>query len=297
METKKNTTRMYPELDLEELYHGGHFEKVVEVATQNIDLVMSHYRNANYEVLEKSIRVASVMASYLERSVQAVSDQALIAAGKLMGCIETLEKIQYENEQNRAAFAQTRLLGTKHLDRIVQILEEYGSLSQTQMCEMLELQASTLSEILKKVRLTNLIQSSPYGKYKLYSLTEEGVRYSEALRRKTLYTPSNKPSTLNVETAIKTLQLYLEDEQTRDLCLGRMQETLGVVVGPGAQLALYDPTKPHITKFAVEEIASEGNAAEISIQGKETEFIDYSLVFACMDMMDRNAANVVKNGG
>ena len=293
METKKNTTWMYPELDLEELYHGGHFDEVVRVATENIGLVMSHYRNANYEVLEKSIRTANVMASYLERSIQAVSDQALLAAGKLMGCIETLEKIQYENEQNRAAFAQTRLLGTKHLDRIVQILEEHGPLSQTQMCDMLNLQASTMSEALKKVRMTNLVQSSPYGKYKLYSLTEEGVRYSEALRRKTLYAPSNKPSTLNVEAAIKTLQLYLEDDKTRDLCLGRMQETLGVVVGPGAQLALRDVTKHYIAKFAVEEIASEGNAAEISIQGEAIDNFTYEIVFPCLNTMERSKVNLV----
>ena len=293
METKKNTAWMYPELDLEELYHDGHFEKVVQVATENIDLVMSHYRNANYEVLERSIRTANVMASYLERSVQAVSDQALIAAGKLMGCIETLEKIQYENERNRAVFAQSRLLGTKHLDRIVQILEDYGPLSQTQMGEILELQASTLSEVLKKVRMTNLIQSSPYGKYKMYSLTEEGVRYSKSIRSKKLYIPNNKPSDLNVEAAIKTLQLYLEDEQTRDLCLGRMQETLGVVVGPGSQLSLHDPDRHHVTKFAVEEIASEGNAAEISIQGETIDNFTYEIVFPCLNTMERSKANLV----
>ena len=275
MERKKNTTWMYPELDLEELYHDGHFEKVVQVAAENMDLVMSHHRNANYEVLEKSIRMANVMASYLERSIQDLSDQALIAVGKLMGCIETLEKIQYENEQNRAAFEQTRLLGTKHLDRIVQALENYGSLSQSQMCEILDLQASTLSEALKKVRMTNLIQSSPYGKYKMYSLTEEGIRYGKTLRRKNLYASSNKPSAMNIEAAIKTLQLYLEEDETHDLCRDRIQESFGVVVGPGSRLSLHDSVRHHITKFSVEEIASEGNAAEIAIQGEEIEFIDY----------------------
>jgi DNA-binding transcriptional ArsR family regulator len=275
MERKKNTTWMYPELDLEELYYDGHFEKVVQVAAENMDLVMSHHRNANYEVLEKSIRMANVMASYLERSIQDLSDQALIAVGKLMGCIETLEKIQYENEQNRAAFEQTRLLGTKHLDRIVQALENYGSLSQSQMCEILDLQASTLSEALKKVRMTNLIQSSPYGKYKMYSLTEEGIRYGKTLRRKNLYASSNKPSAMNIEAAIKTLQLYLEEDETHDLCRDRIQESFGVVVGPGSRLSLHDSVRHHITKFSVEEIASEGNAAEIVIQGEEIEFIDY----------------------
>lgn len=275
METKKNTIWMYPELDLEELYSKGQFETLIRVASENIDLAMSHFRQSNFEVLEKSIRVGNILASNLERSIQTASDQALIAAGKLMGSIETFEKIQYENEQNRAAFVQTKLLGTKHLDRVIQALSTHGSLSQTQMCEMLALQASTMSEVLKKVRMTNLVQASPYGKYKMYSLTEEGLRYSEALRRKRMYTSGNKPSQLDIDAAIKTLQLYLEDDETQGLCRNRMQEELGVVVGPGTKLALHDLEKHQITKFEVEEIVSKGNNSEVSIQGEEKDHFGY----------------------
>lgn len=285
METKKDTIWMYPELDLEELYRDGQFEKLIRVAVANVDLIMSHFRHSNYEVLEKSIRMGNLLAAGLEGSIQAVNDQALIAAGKLAGSIEILEKIQYENEQNRAAFEQTKLLGTKHLDRVIQALETYGSLSQTQMCEILSLQASTLSEVLKKVRMTNLIQASPYGKYKMYSLTEEGMRYSENLRRKRIYTPSNKPSKLDVDAAIKTLQLYLEDEETRDLCRQRMQEELGVVVGPGTKLSLHDLEKHQITKFEVEEVVSEGSNSEVSVNGEETERLKYELDYGLVSKM------------
>lgn len=277
METKKNTIWMYPELDLEELYHDGQFETLIRVAAENVDLAMSHFRQANYEVLEKSIRMGNILASNLESSIQAANDLALIAAGKLIGSIETLEKIQYENEQNRAAFEQSKLLGTKHLDRIVQALATYGSLSQTQMCEILSLQASTLSEALKKVRITNLIHASPYGKYKMYSLTEDGQRYSETLRRKRTYTPSGKPSQLDIDAAIKILQLYLEDTETQDLCKERMQEELGVVVTPGAKLSLHDSEKHQITKFDVKEIVSDGNNSEVSIHGEETQRLKYEL--------------------
>lgn len=277
METKKNTIWMYPELDLEELYRNDQFETLIRVAAENTDLAMSHFRQANYEVLEKSIRLCSILASSLEGSIQAVSEHALIAVGKLIGSIETLEKIQYENEQNRAVFEQSKLLGTRHLDRVVQLLATYGSLSQTQMCEMLSLQASTLSEVLKKVRMTNLIQSSPYGKYKLYSLTEDGQRYSETLRRKKIYTPGSKPSKLDVDAAIKTLQLYLEDDETRDLCKERMQEELGVVVTPGTKLSLHDSVKHQITKFDVKEIVSDSNNAEVSIDGEETQQLKYEV--------------------
>lgn len=277
METKKNTIWMYPELDLEELYRNDQFETLIRVAAENTDLAMSHFRQANYEVLEKSVRLCSILASSLEGSIQAVSEHALIAVGKLIGSIETLEKIQYENEQNRAVFKQSKLLGTKHLYRIVQLLATYGSLSQTQMCEMLSLQASTLSEILKKVRMTNLIQASPYGKYKLYSLTEDGQRYSETLRRKRIYTPGSKPSKLDIDAAIKTLQLYLEDDETQDLCKERIQEELGVVVAPGTKLSLHDSVKHQITKFDVKEIVNDGNNTEVSISGEETQRLKYEV--------------------
>ena len=159
----------------------------------------------------------------------------------------------------------------------MQALAIYGSLSQTQMCEMLSLQASTLSEALKKVRMTNLIQASPYGKYKLYSLTEDGQRYSQTLRRKRIYTPGSKPSKLDVDAAIKTLQLYLEDDETRDLCKERIQEELGVVVTPGTKLSLHDSEKHQITKFDVKEIVSDGNTTEVSISGEETQRLKYKL--------------------
>ncbi len=283
MKTKKNTIWMYPEEDLEELYRDGQFETLMRVTTANIDLVMSHFRQANYEVLEKSIRAGSILASSLESSIHSASDLALIAAGKLIGSIEALAKIQYENEQNRATFAQSKLLGTKHLDRIVKVLATYGSLSQTQMCEMLSLQASTLSEVLKKIRMTNLIQASPYGKYKLYSLTEDGQRYSAMLRRKRIYAPGSKPAQLDIDAAIKTLQLYLEDDETRNLCKERMQESLGAVVAPGTKLSLHDSEKHQITKVDVNEIVNNGNNTdEVSILGEETQQLKYEIDFDIM---------------
>lgn len=285
METNKNTVWMYPELDLEELFHNGHFESLIRVATANIELVMSHFRNTNYAVLEKSIRMANILASSLEGSIQTASEQALIATGKLIGSIETLEKIQYHNEQNRAAFEQSKLLGTKHLDKVVQALAYHGTLSQTELCEILELQASTMSEVLKKVRMTNLIQSSPYGKYKLYSLTEEGQRYSENLQRKRLYIPSGKPSQLDIEAAIKTLQLFLADNETQDLCKKRMQDELGVVVSSGTRLSLHDSEKHYITKFEVKEIVHDGNNTDLTFYGEETQRLEYELDFELMDKM------------
>jgi DNA-binding transcriptional regulator LsrR (DeoR family) len=184
METKKGVVWMYPELDIEELYLNGQFELLVQVANENIDLLVSHYRNANDEALEKSVRIGNVMASYFERGVQDDKTKALIALGKLIGCIETLEKIQYEKEQNRAVLERAKSAETENLDQVLAALFVRGYLSQDQMCEMLNLKEPAVDEVLEKALATNLIRTNPRGENQVYFLTEEGYRYIEMMRRK-----------------------------------------------------------------------------------------------------------------
>ena len=235
METRNNALWAHPELDFEELYREERFEDLIQTTVENVDLVMSHFRHANYAMLEKSIRMGNLQAAALT---------------------DVLQRIQYENEQNRAAFARSKLLGTKHLDEVVRALSAHCSLSQTQLGELLDLQASTLSETLKKVRKTGLVQASPYGKYKMYSLTEEGQRYSEGLQRKSLYTPGAQPSQLDMDVAIKTLRLYLEDEETRGLCQKKLSDELDcAVVARGSCVSLH---------------------SEVALHGTETQKIEYS---------------------
>ncbi len=277
METRNNALWAHPELDFEELYREERFEDLIQTTVENVDLVMSHFRHANYAMLEKSIRMGNLQAAALTDVLHTAKERALIAVGKLIGSMEALERIQYENEQNRAAFARSKLLGTKHLDEVVRALSAHCSLSQTQLGELLDLQASTLSETLKKVRKTGLVQASPYGKYKMYSLTEEGQRYSEGLQRKSLYTPGAQPSQLDMDVAIKTLRLYLEDEETRGLCQKKLSDELDcAVVARGSCVSLHDLAKQQITKFEVEEIVNEGNDSEVSLHGTETQKIEYS---------------------
>lgn len=59
-------------------------------------------------------------------------------------------------------------------------------MSQTALRKSLNLQPSTLSEVLKKVRKTQLVQVIPYGKSKLYSLSDTGIQYGRILSRESL---------------------------------------------------------------------------------------------------------------
>jgi hypothetical protein len=184
METKKGVVWMYPELDIEELYRTGEFEKLIQVANDNVYLAMSHYRCKDDETLEKTIRTGNVMASYFEKGIQDDKTKALITLGKLIGCIETLEKIQYEKEQNRAVLERAKSAETENLDQVLAALFVRGYLSQDQMCEVLNLKESVVSEVLEKALVTNLIRTNPHGENKVYFLTEDGYRYIAMMRRK-----------------------------------------------------------------------------------------------------------------
>ena len=109
---------------------------------------------------------------------------ALFNVGKLMGCIEALDGLQFAGDQNQMAVERAKLFGTKHLNEIILCLWANGSMSQTELRKSLRLRPSTLSEVLKKVRKTQLVQVIPYGKSKLYSLSDTGIQYGRMLLSK-----------------------------------------------------------------------------------------------------------------
>ena len=69
-------------------------------------------------------------------------------------------------------------------DEVILSLWTHGSMSQTALRKSLNLRPSTLSEVLKKVRKTQLVQVVPYGKSKLYSLSDTGIQYGRMLLSK-----------------------------------------------------------------------------------------------------------------
>ena len=101
-----------------------------------------------------------------------------------MGCIEALDGLQFAGDQNQMVVERAKLFGTKHLNEIILYLWSNGFMSQAELRKSLRLRPSTLSEILKKVRKTQLVQVIPYGKSKLYSLSDTGIQYGRMLLSK-----------------------------------------------------------------------------------------------------------------
>lgn len=244
-----------PELDFEDLYQDGHYADIIRLSNENANLMTSLYRHSETGKLKKSLNFGMVMLSYFERSLQENAEiSSIFWAGKLKGCLETLDKLQFATDQDKLAVERAKLLGTKHLDEIIFALETHGAMSQSELGESLGLQPSTLSEILKKILKTQLINVSPYGKYKIYSLTGEGTRYGALLRKR-----SNRHT--EIETAIGTVQSYLQNPDTRKDCLAmlneRLSETSDTIISIDNQVAFIDYKHKIITKFLVDQILRE----------------------------------------
>ena len=189
-----------PEIDFEELFQEKQYDNLICLAEENINLVRKLSVGSSADDLLRSVNLGISILSYFERSIQQSKDfLSLFLLGKLKGRLETLNEQHYNLQQDSIAEATGRMAYTKYLDQIVSLLEMWGSMTQSELCERLDLQKSTLSEALKKVRETQLVAVHSMGKYKVYSLTDEGIRYG-ALQRK------NKKKSLNVEDTLDALQ-------------------------------------------------------------------------------------------
>lgn len=174
-----------PESDFEELYSKGQYIDMVQLSKDNIDLLTSLCKHHETTKLRKSIYFGMVTLSYFERSLpKDGKDVALFNVGKLMGCIEALDGLQFAGDQNQMVVERAKLFGTKHLNEIILCLWSNGFMSQAELRKSLRLRPSTLSEVLKKVRKTQLVQVIPYGKSKLYSLSDTGIQYGRMLLSK-----------------------------------------------------------------------------------------------------------------
>lgn len=303
----EKTTWVSPELDFEELYRDGRYEDIIQVSEKNTHLLISLCRHSERQALEKSVRFGAVVLSYFARSIQETLEKnALFSAGKLMGHLEALDKLQFASNQDQAAIERAKLFGTKHLNEVILTLETHGTMSQTELSEALKLQASTLSEVLKKIRKTNLVQASPYGKYKVYSLTEEGIHYGAALRKKskqlsglevTLNTlmpylrecadttivehdtalHSKNPQQDGIDETARALRLLLENPATRENIVKKVREELpedlGIIINPGSPIYIYSQEQRTITKFDIKETMKETKNAKASLLGTWSECI------------------------
>ena len=192
--TKKTLNWYLPELDLDKFSSGETLGKTGELVKHLMDyieknkrIIYLEWQGEDYEYLEKTLAYGSMILRHFANSLDDESTQrALFEIGTLKGTVESFENLFYEKtEELRLLEANKKYFSSiKHLKDIIFVLETHGSVTHTELCNYLGMLPSTLSEAMKKVLETNLVLSSSAGKFRMYSLSEAGIKYGRLLRKK-----------------------------------------------------------------------------------------------------------------
>ena len=185
-ETNESTLWNESETDIEQLFLERKYNAISEYAAENTKLLLRKWKNETYEDLEKSVRYGNFIMDYLSAGIKKnTKDRALFDLGGLFRAVKIFASLLYNLGINHRLEErkEKELSGIKHLESIIYALEAHGSMTHTELGEYLGMNPSTLTEAMKKIVETGTIQAISSGKYKLYSLTDNGIILGKQLRR------------------------------------------------------------------------------------------------------------------
>lgn len=168
-----------------EVFKSEDFLKLVEYANENQKQLDNYWLNESVEDIQFYLKYAASKLTYFEKYIEDdPKDFSVFRLGAFLGSIESYGNILYEKKKEQLAVDRVYKEGhtIKYLDDIVRLLENHGGLTHAELCRYLALKTSTLSEAIKKVRETGVINVHSSGKYKIYSLSDVGIRYGKYLR-------------------------------------------------------------------------------------------------------------------
>lgn len=238
----KNGTSSYARPEPRKLFETLQFQEALAYAEEHQQKIFVSWLEADEISFRGTLRYESTLldevSDYLRRDEPSY---AAFRIGSLMGTVESFERIIYE--QGQTQWAQARLqkeaYQVKHLPEIVQALETHGVMTHAELSKCLGIKLSTLSEAMKKVLETGAVQASISGKYKIYTLTDSGLRYGRELRKRKW---GGSPQ----DEAVQTLQDYFKNvndeaelRAVRDRLRSMLAEGPSVEVYPDDTMWLY----------------------------------------------------------
>lgn len=175
-----------PDLELDSFIEKKTNEKEVLYIQENKRRIFLQWNEDEYENLEKNLEYGSLILRFFMDSLKNDDQRALFELGTLKGVVESFEHLLHKKgEELRLQKARyTFFSAVKHLDDVVFALETHGSMTQTELCKyMRNMNASTLSEAMKKILKTGLVMKTALGKYRIYTLSDTGLEYGKLIRR------------------------------------------------------------------------------------------------------------------
>lgn len=172
----------------EELLEKKDWNSIINYVSDNKDLVYDKWLREERNELNNTLNAGSFYLEYITEILKSrIHEHAILELGELLGTINLLKRILYQEEQleDSVNIAKKELSSIKHLDNIILLLESNGTLTHSSLAEKLDhMNASTLTENMKKIISRNLVYAQIYGRFKQYYLTDYGRAYAKLLRQK-----------------------------------------------------------------------------------------------------------------
>lgn len=172
----------------EELLEKKNWNSIINYVSDNKDLVYDKWLREERNELNNTLNAGSFYLEYITEVLKSrIHEHAILELGELLGTINLLKRILYQEEQleDSVNIAKKELSSIKHLDNIILLLESNGTLTHSSLAEKLDhMNASTLTENMKKIISRNLVYAQIYGRFKQYYLTDYGRAYAKLLRQK-----------------------------------------------------------------------------------------------------------------
>lgn len=172
----------------EELLEKKDWNSIINYVSDNKDLVYDKWLREERNELNNTLNAGSFYLEYITEVLKSrIHEHAILELGELLGTINLLKRILYQEEQleDSVNITKKELSSIKHLDNIILLLESNGTLTHSSLAEKLDhMNASTLTENMKKIISRNLVYAQIYGRFKQYYLTDYGRAYAKLLRQK-----------------------------------------------------------------------------------------------------------------
>ena len=201
-------------MDPMELVEEEKWEDLIFYADENMELLVQKFLSGNNDELADSVQAGAICLNVVEVLAKnaGLRDYAFLCIGKLIGGLSVLaRKLSYESQKRESEIiAEKRLSGVRHLDDIILILDQNGTMTHTSLAEQMgNMNPPTLTENMKKIAQYGLVYFKKTGKYKYYYLTDAGLRYAESLKKR-------QSGSENLDFIQRQLQELLNNDTTKE---------------------------------------------------------------------------------
>lgn len=240
--------------DLASLFSSKSYEKIINYANEKQGELIHDWQAKNREKLEHIILISkNILDFWVDSIMKNRLWYALIRCGAWMGALEAIERSVFEESMDM--WLQKRMVkkisSIKHLSEILHLLEVKGVMTHGELAEKLDLNhPSTLTEIMKKIADLELVTIQKSGKYKLYCLTDAGIRYARQIR-------SGVDEEALLQVVIQKYDLGMDKATLASLLQSFGNEERSVVIKPGQNIGIVTEPNRKVQSMKIENILKE----------------------------------------